>query len=73
MNRRLNAIETEAAELVNISQQKVLHLQCHIGTGTLQLVRCGALIATGLDPRGMSRDGRLRLLTAPCLLQIITV
>lgn len=38
----------EAAELGDISQKKVLHLQCHIGTGTLQLVRCGA-IATGLD------------------------
>jgi hypothetical protein len=39
----------EAAELVDVSRKKVLHLQCHIGTGTLQLVRCGALIATGLD------------------------
>jgi SAM-dependent methyltransferase len=38
----------EAAELGDISQKKVLHLQCHIGTGTLQLVRCGAIV-TGLD------------------------
>ena len=29
----------EGAELGDISQKKVLHLQCHIGTGTLQLVR----------------------------------
>jgi SAM-dependent methyltransferase len=38
----------EAAELGDISQKKVLHLQCHIGTDTLRLVRLGA-IAIGLD------------------------
>ncbi|WFU78179.1 methyltransferase domain-containing protein [Bradyrhizobium sp. CIAT3101] len=38
----------EAAELGDISQNNVLHLQCHIGTDTLRLVRLGA-IATGLD------------------------
>jgi len=38
----------EDAELGDISQKKVLHLQCHIGTGTLQLARCGAIV-TGLD------------------------
>jgi SAM-dependent methyltransferase len=38
----------EAAELGDISQKRVLHLQCHIGTDTLRLVRLGA-IATGLD------------------------
>ncbi len=38
----------EAAELGDISQKRVLHLQCHIGTDTLRLVRRGA-IATGLD------------------------
>jgi SAM-dependent methyltransferase len=43
---RLHSIE--AAELGDISQKRVLHLQCHIGTDTLALVRHGA-IATGLD------------------------
>jgi SAM-dependent methyltransferase len=38
----------EAAEVENVSQKRVLHLQCHIGTDTLCLVRQGA-IATGLD------------------------
>ena len=38
----------EGAELGEISQKRVLHLQCHIGTGTLQLARCGAIV-TGLD------------------------
>jgi len=38
----------ESAELGDVSQKRVLHLQCHIGTGTLQLVRCGAIV-TGLD------------------------
>jgi SAM-dependent methyltransferase len=38
----------ESAELGDVSQKKVLHLQCHIGTDTLRLVRLGA-IATGLD------------------------
>jgi SAM-dependent methyltransferase len=42
----LHAIE--AAELGDIFQKKVLHLQCHIGTDTLRLVRLGA-IASGLD------------------------
>jgi SAM-dependent methyltransferase len=43
---RLHPIE--ATELGDISQKKVLHLQCHMGTDTLRLVRLGA-IATGLD------------------------
>jgi 2-polyprenyl-3-methyl-5-hydroxy-6-metoxy-1,4-benzoquinol methylase len=43
---RLHSIE--AAELGDIAQKRVLHLQCHIGTDTLSLVRRGA-IATGLD------------------------
>src|SRR5215831_9145970 len=38
----------EAVELGDISQKSVLHLQCHIGTDTLRLVRCGAIV-TGLD------------------------
>lgn len=38
----------EATELGNISQKRVLHLQCHIGTDTLRLVRLGAIV-TGLD------------------------
>jgi len=38
----------EGTELGDISHKKVLHLQCHIGTDTLRLVRRGA-IATGLD------------------------
>jgi SAM-dependent methyltransferase len=38
----------EAVELGDISRKKVLHLQCHIGTDTLRLVRLGA-IAIGLD------------------------
>jgi SAM-dependent methyltransferase len=38
----------EAAELGDITLKRVLHLQCHIGTDTLRLVRRGA-IATGLD------------------------
>jgi hypothetical protein len=43
-----NLHSIEAAELGDISQKKVLHLQCHIGTDTLRLVRLGA-IASGLD------------------------
>ena len=43
---RLHSIE--AAELGDISRKKVLHLQCHIGTDTLRLVRLGAS-AIGLD------------------------
>ena len=43
---RLSSIES--AELGDISGKKVLHLQCHIGTGTLSLVRRGAIV-TGLD------------------------
>jgi SAM-dependent methyltransferase len=43
---RLGSIEE--AELGDISEKRVLHLQCHIGTDTLQLARRGA-IATGLD------------------------
>lgn len=43
---RLHSIE--AAELGDISRKKVLHLQCHIGTDTLRLVRLGAIV-TGLD------------------------
>jgi SAM-dependent methyltransferase len=43
---RLHSIE--AAELGDISQKRVLHLQCHMGIDTLRLVRNGA-IATGLD------------------------
>jgi SAM-dependent methyltransferase len=43
---RLDSLE--GAELGDISRKKVLHLQCHIGTDTLRLVRGGA-IATGLD------------------------
>src|SRR5262249_40457690 len=38
----------EAVELGDISQKSVLHLQCHIGTDTLRLVRRGAIV-TGLD------------------------
>jgi SAM-dependent methyltransferase len=38
----------EATELGDISQKRVLHLQCHIGTDTLRLVRLGAIV-TGLD------------------------
>jgi SAM-dependent methyltransferase len=38
----------EAAELGDITGKRVLHLQCHIGTDTLRLVRRGG-IATGLD------------------------
>jgi hypothetical protein len=43
---RLGAIE--GAEQGDIPGKKVLHLQCHIGTGTLALVRRGAMV-TGLD------------------------
>lgn len=43
---RLHPIE--AAELGDISKKKLLHLQCHIGTDTLRLVRLGAIV-TGLD------------------------
>jgi len=43
---RLNGIE--AAELGDISGKTILHLQCHIGTDTLRLARCGAVV-TGLD------------------------
>jgi SAM-dependent methyltransferase len=61
----LNPIE--ASELGDISQKKVLHLQCHIGTDTLGLVRRGA-IATGLDfsaeairvARGLAAKARLK-------------
>jgi 2-polyprenyl-3-methyl-5-hydroxy-6-metoxy-1,4-benzoquinol methylase len=38
----------EAAELGDITQKRVLHLQCHIGTDTLRLVWLGAIV-TGLD------------------------
>jgi SAM-dependent methyltransferase len=38
----------EAAELGDVRGRRILHLQCHIGLGTLCLVRCGAQ-ATGLD------------------------
>ncbi len=38
----------EAAELGDVTDKHVLHLQCHIGRDTLSLVRRGA-IATGLD------------------------
>src|SRR5262245_40744215 len=38
----------ESAELGDVSQKKVLHLQCHIGTDTLRLARRGAIV-TGLD------------------------
>src|SRR5260370_27442422 len=38
----------EAVELGDIAQKRVLHLQCHIGTDTLRLVRLGAIV-TGLD------------------------
>jgi SAM-dependent methyltransferase len=38
----------EATELGDICQKRVLHLQCHIGTDTLCLVRLGAIV-TGLD------------------------
>jgi SAM-dependent methyltransferase len=41
----------EAAELGQIGEKRVLHLQCHIGLDTLSLVRRGA-IATGLDFSG---------------------
>jgi len=43
-----SADSIEDAELGEISQKKVLHLQCHIGTDTLRLVRRGATV-TGLD------------------------
>ena len=43
-----NLHSIEAAELGDISQKKVLHLQCHIGTDTLRLVWLGAIV-TGLD------------------------
>jgi SAM-dependent methyltransferase len=38
----------EAAELGDIAGKRVPHLQCHIGTDTLRLVRRGATV-TGLD------------------------
>jgi|SRR5882672_1350386 SAM-dependent methyltransferase len=38
----------EAAELGDVHGRHLLHLQCHIGLGTLSLIRCGAE-ATGLD------------------------
>jgi len=41
----------EAAELGDISGKRALHLQCHIGTDTLRLARCGAIV-TGLDFSG---------------------
>jgi SAM-dependent methyltransferase len=50
----------EAAELGDITGKKVLHLQCHIGTDTLRLVRCGA-IATGLDFSGEAIQAARRL------------
>ena len=45
----------EAAELGDITDKRVLHLQCHIGRDTLCLVRRGAL-ATGLDFSSVALD-----------------
>jgi SAM-dependent methyltransferase len=62
---RLDSFEGD--ELGDISQKTALHLQCHIGTDTLRLVRSGA-IATGLDfsseairaARRLAAEARLR-------------
>lgn len=43
---RLHSLEV--AELGDIAQKRILHLQCHIGTDTLRLARLGAIV-TGLD------------------------
>ena len=54
----LHAIE--AAELGDISGQRVLHLQCHIGRDTLCLARRRA-VATGLDFSGTALEVARRL------------
>lgn len=50
----------EATELGDIRGKRVLHLQCHIGSDTLCLVRRGA-VATGLDFSGVAVDVARRL------------
>ena len=46
--------------LGDLSGQRVLHLQCHIGTDTLSLARLGAEV-TGLDQSGTSLDAAREL------------
>jgi SAM-dependent methyltransferase len=38
-----------AAELPPLAGLRVVHLQCHIGTDTISLLRCGAAAVTGVD------------------------
>ncbi len=51
---------TQVLELGEIKGKKILHLQCHIGTDTLSLVRLGAEL-TGIDISGESLKEAARL------------
>jgi 2-polyprenyl-3-methyl-5-hydroxy-6-metoxy-1,4-benzoquinol methylase len=50
----------ESTELGDISGKRVLHLQCHIGSDTLSLVRRGAVV-TGLDFSSVALECARRL------------
>ena len=56
-----HVVRFDLPRLGSIADLDVVHLQCHIGTDTLSLLRLGARSVTGLDFSGPALDAAARL------------